>query len=226
MSSRLFAIGDIHGCLVALETLLGSLQLDSSDRLVFLGDTIDRGPDSRGVIERLLELERDGQHIFLRGNHEAWMLKARSDMSWLHSWREVGGQETVESYDAHTLRDIPPSHWAFIERTQLFWESEGHIFVHGASGSGPLEDTPEYWLLWHRIGDIPPHPSGKRVICGHTSQKSGRPLDRDFAVCIDTHAHGGGWLLALEVNTDEVFQANEDGETRQGTLEELGVRSV
>ena len=225
MPSRLFAIGDVHGCCIALDTLLGSLALRDDDRLVFLGDYVDRGPDSRGVIDRLIELDRQGRSTFLRGNHEAWMLKARVDLSWLRSWWEVGGLETVESYDALSLDDIPPTHWRFVERTKLFYQTEGHIFVHGASGEGPLEDTPEYWLLWRRIFDIEPHPSGKRVICGHTSQKSGRPLDRGFAVCIDTFAHGGGWLTALEVSSDEVFQANELGQTRCGTLKELGEKS-
>ena len=225
MLPRLFAIGDIHGCSVALDTLLNSLELGAQDRLVFLGDYVDRGPNSRGVIERLIELERQGRHIFLRGNHEAWMLKARTDLSWLHSWWSVGGSETVESYGALTLQDIPEAHWKFLERTRLFWESENEIFVHGASGTGPLETTGEQWLLWNRIYDIKPHPSGKRVICGHTKQKNGRPFDRDFAVCIDTGAHADGWLTALEVNSDQVFQANESSQTRRGTLDELGTKS-
>ena len=219
--SRLLAIGDIHGCLTALDALLASLDLGPQDRLVFLGDYVDRGPNTRGVIERLLELEKQKRHIFLRGNHEEWMLKARVDREWLHSWWEVGGQETVESYGARTLKDIPRAHWAFLERTKLFFESEGHIFVHGASATEPLEETGAYWLLWRRIYDIEPHPSGKRVIVGHTSQKNGLPLDRDFAVCIDTFAHGDGWLTALEVSSDQVFQANEAGQTRSGSLGEL-----
>lgn len=222
---RLFAIGDIHGCLTALDTLLDSLQLRPLDRLVLLGDYIDRGPNSRGVIERLLELERQGDHIFLRGNHEAWMMSGAIDYSMFHSWWDVGGAETMDSYGTHDLNDIPNSHWLFIERTRLFYETETHIFVHGASGQGPLEETGEQWLLWSRIYNIEPHPSGKRVICGHTSQKNGRPLDRGFAVCIDTHAYGGNWLTALEVNTNEVFQANEYGQTRNGSLEELGKKS-
>ncbi len=224
-SSRLFAIGDIHGCLTSLDSLLVSLELRPEDRLVFLGDYIDRGPNSRGVIERLLELERQGDHIFLRGNHEAWMMSGATNLSMFQSWCEVGGIETLESYNTFDLNDIPESHWLFIERTRLFYETDTHIFVHGASGQGPLETTGQHWLLWSRIYNIEPHPSGKRTICGHTSQKNGRPLDRGFAVCIDTHAYGDGWLTALEVTTNEVFQANETGETRNGTLQELGKQS-
>lgn len=220
MPARLFAIGDIHGCLTALDALLASLQLRPEDRLVFLGDFIDRGPDSRGVIERLLELESTGHHVFLRGNHEAWMMSGSANLSMFQSWWEVGGLETLQSYETDDLNDIPEAHWLFIERTRLFYETDTHIFVHGASGQGPLETTKQSWLLWHRITEIEPHPSGKRVICGHTSQKSGRPLDRGFAVCIDTHAYGGGWLSALEINSDELYQANENGETRTGPLKE------
>ncbi|RYX83193.1 serine/threonine protein phosphatase [bacterium] len=222
---RLFAIGDIHGCLTALDVLLESLQLRPQDQLVLLGDYIDRGPDSRGVIERLLELEREGEHIFLRGNHESWMMSGGINFSMFQSWLEVGGLETLASYGSQDISDIPESHWLFIERTRLFYETDTHIFVHGASGQGPLETTGEHWLLWSRIYNIEPHPSGKRVICGHTSQKNGRPLDRGFAVCIDTHAYGGNWLTALEVNSDEVFQANQRGETRSGTLKQLGKQS-
>lgn len=222
---RLFAIGDIHGSLTALDTLLASLQLHPDDRLVFLGDYIDRGPDTRGVIERLLELEEQDGHIFLRGNHEEWMLRGAINFSMFQSWWEVGGMETMESYGTHDLNDLPDDHWRFIERTRLFYETDTHIFVHGACGQGPLETTGEHWLLWSRIYNIEPHPSGKRVICGHTSQKNGRPLDRGFAVCIDTHAYGGGWLTALEVGTDEVYQANEVAQTRTGPLKELGKQS-
>ncbi len=202
MPPRLFAIGDIHGCLTALDTLLDSLELTPKDRLVFLGDYIDRGPNSRGVLERMIELGSSGNHIFLRGNHEAWMLSARINFSMFQSWWEVGGLETMDSYNTRDL-----------------------IFVHGASGTGPLEETGEHWLLWQRINNIEPHPSGKRTICGHTKQRNGCPLDREFAVCIDTGAHAGSWLTALEVNSDEVFQADELGRTRSGTLEELGVRA-
>ena len=73
---RTLAIGDIHGFSGALETLLGVLNPDK-DQLIFLGDYIDRGPDSRGVLERLIELSQNPNHVFLRGNHDDWMLRAR-----------------------------------------------------------------------------------------------------------------------------------------------------
>lgn len=226
MSPRLFAIGDIHGCLTALDTLLGALELGAGDRLVLLGDYVDRGPDSRGVIERLMELEREGRHIFLRGNHEAWMMSGRHNPSMFHSWWEVGGLETMDSYGLRDIDDIPMAHWLFLQRTRLFYETKDHIFVHGSTGEGPLETTGEHWLLWKGVYNIQPHPSGKRVICGHASQKSGRPLDRKFAVCIDTYAHGGKWLTALEVSSNQIIQADDFGRTQSGTLDEMAEHST
>ena len=216
---RTFAIGDIHGCLSALETLLDFLNMRPDDRLVFLGDYVDRGPNSRGVIELLMRLSQNPTHQFVRGNHDQWMLQARLDEEWRQSWGMVGGLETLESYDATTLDDIPNSHFEWLEKTPLFFQTETHIFVHGAIGQKPPEKTGETWLLWRRISDMTsPHPSGKRVICGHTAQKKGVPLNRGHAVCIDTHCYGGGWLSALNIDSNQVFQADEWNQTRQFEL--------
>src|SRR5438128_6850305 len=75
--ARTLAIGDIHGCLTALDTLLGFVRPTPEDRLIFLGDYIDRGPDSKGVLNRLIELKRIRRFICLRGNHEIMMLAGR-----------------------------------------------------------------------------------------------------------------------------------------------------
>ena len=214
------AIGDIHGFSVALETLLRMLQPDE-DRLIFLGDYVDRGPDSRGVLERLSELSANPNHVFLRGNHDEWMMKARSNLSWFRSWigDGVGGKKTLRSYGASKISPsamelVPLEHWEFLGKTRLFFEDERHIFVHASLGSQAPEDTDSQMLLWRSVHDIPPQQDGKRVIVGHTPQSSGVPLDRGHAVGIDTFCSGEQWLSALDVEANEVFQANENGETR------------
>ena len=215
MNPRILAIGDVHGCLTALDTLLESVGLQPADALIFLGDYVDRGPDSRGVIERLIELSARPNTVFLRGNHDLWMENARENESWFRTWldRNVGGRQTLQSYGS--FADIPLSHWQFLDDLVEYYETENEIFVHGAvDAEEELFDQHQQVLLWDRINNQAPHFSGKRVICGHTSQKSGLPLDISHAVCIDTFCCGGGWLSALDVVSNRVWQANEMGETR------------
>src|SRR5690349_9006235 len=93
---RLLAIGDIHGCLTALDALLDAVAPQADDQIVALGDYVDRGPDSRGVLDRLIALHAGGRVVALRGNHDVMMLEARNgrDLGWL----AVGGKETLLSY--------------------------------------------------------------------------------------------------------------------------------
>ena len=216
---RILAVGDVHGCLTALDALLDSVDLQPDDTLIFLGDYVDRGPDSRGVLERLIELSARPNTRFLRGNHDLWMERAREDRQWFTSWlsRGVGGLQTLDSYGS--FAEIPLAHWQFLDNLSEYYQTENEIFVHGAVDAElELADQHEQVLLWERVDNQAPHFSGKRVICGHTSQKNGLPLDRRFAVCIDTFCHGGGWLSALDVTTNRVWQANQNGQTRDFDL--------
>ena len=223
---RNIAIGDIHGSAVALHTLLETLNI-ADDRLIFLGDYIDRGPHSQQVLSTLLELSANQNHIFLRGNHDEWLLRARTEKRWFKTWlgEGVGGKETLHSYgassfDASALSFIPDAHFVFLESTRLFFQTEDAIFVHASiSWQKPEENDPQQ-LLWAFFNDIAPHPSGKRIVCGHTSQPRGLPFDKGYAVCIDTCCYGGGWLTALDTDSDEVIQANNRGQTRQFLLGE------
>ncbi|MBW3635328.1 MAG: serine/threonine protein phosphatase, partial [Armatimonadetes bacterium] len=177
-----------------------------------------------GVIERLIALSNRPNFVALRGNHDEWMLRARHSREWFHSWLQkgVGGMATLESYGAHSFGDIPPSHWNFLESTQLFYETDHFLFAHaGLEGDLPLEDQSEQTLMWLRVTETAPHFSGKTFICGHTSQKNGVPLDLGHAICIDTFAHGGGWLSALDCDSRQLFQTNQSGETRSLWLDEL-----
>ncbi len=216
---RQFAIGDIHGCLSALQRLDTEIKFRPSDTVITLGDYVDRGPQSRGVIDFLIALQKRCNLVPLRGNHEIMMLRARDDRSALAEWVSCGGDRTLESYGAATFDDIPTEHWEFLEATGSYHDAARDFFVHAnAYPDFALEDQPDYMLFWEFFGDPSPHQSGKRMICGHTAQKKGRPLDIGHAVCIDTYAHGGGWLTCLETRADVYWQASQSGDLRYDSL--------
>ena len=221
---RTLAIGDIHGCHTALTTLLKSLELRPNDKLIFLGDYIDRGPASRQVIETLLELKKSHSPVFLRGNHEVMMLEARRDSLKGNLWRSYGGLEALESYGAGFQKRwasaIPKEHWNFVENTQRFLETDTHIFVHaGLDPDLDMDDQPDWHLYWEFLDRLKPHKSDKQIICGHTPQRSGKIKNLGFALCIDTAPVKDGWLTALDVNAGNYWQTNERGQTRRGALE-------
>jgi serine/threonine protein phosphatase 1 len=220
---RTLAIGDIHGCNAALVNLLKVVQPSREDRIIFLGDYIDRGPSSREVIETLLELQKSCSSIFLRGNHEVMILAARNDELQSNLWQSYGGLETLFSYGANYKNDlvsIPDAHWAFIEHTQRFFETDTHIFVHACLDPElDMKDQPDWLLFWEFFDRLKPHESGKTVVCGHSPQRSGRIADTGFALCIDTGAAYGGWLTCLDVNSGNFWQTKEAGATQEGNLE-------
>lgn len=221
---RVLAIGDIHGSFDALLGLQAAVGLSADDLLITLGDYVDRGPDSAGVLDWLIERARIGKLIALRGNHERMMLGARVDDETREYWLTYGGEATLTSYlhrgGEGELSDVPQRHWDFMERQcRNFYETETHFFVHAnALADLSLADQPEEILLWEKLIDPLPHVSGKTMICGHTPQSSGLPLDMGHAVCIDTWACGAGWLTCLEVATGEFWQANQRREVRGGEL--------
>lgn len=219
---RRFAIGDIHGCLTALQVLDNELAFGDGDTVVTLGDYVDRGPNSRGVIEFLLGLRKRCRLVALRGNHEIMMLQARDDRSLLLNWLACGGDATLDSYGASGFQDVPGSHWDFLAGTARYHETEGDFYVHAnVRPDLPLEDQPDYNLFWdHLGGSVARNMSGRRMICGHTAQTSGLPLDLGHAVCLDTHACGGGWLTCLETESGVYWQANQKGELRSGKLKQ------
>jgi serine/threonine protein phosphatase 1 len=224
---RVLAIGDIHGCLRSLDRLLSLVAPGPDDLLITLGDYVDRGPDSRGVIERLLELRQRHRLVALRGNHEWMMLEARGLPEHFREWLSYGGQTTLNSYPASKkgsrLDVVPERHWQFMEDTCVrYYETDTHFFVHAnVDPDLPLDEQPDYLLYWQPIfGEQRAHVSHKVMVCGHTAQHSGLPLDFGHAICIDTWAYGRGWLTCLDVQTGRLWQANEAGQTRSGSLGE------
>ena len=226
--TRHLAIGDIHGCINALRALIDYVEPRSGDTVVTLGDYVDRGPDSSAVLEFIMALGSTCDVVPLRGNHEIMMLDSRDNKSWRHAWLQYGGDATLRSYatsedDAGSFDDVPDAHFDFLENRLLpFYECETHFFVHAnADAKRKLEDQSEAALYWQKYKDPPPHFSGKIMVCGHTPQSTGMPGTNGHSICIDTGACRGDWLSCLDVESETVWQANEAGETRRFSLDEI-----
>lgn len=219
MSGRTIAIGDIHGCSTALAALLDVIELESEDRLVTIGDYVDKGNDSRGVLDAMIELEKRCQLTPLIGNHDAEMLTFLDGRLNLEKWIETAGPETIESYGMLTEpTQFPTEHTSFLRRCETWYETPTHIFVHASyDPEFPMQDQSESTLLYDSIRDaIPgPHVSGKTVVVGHTSQKNGEILDVGHLICIDTYCHNGGWLTALDVASGQTWQVDVNGKRRE-----------
>jgi serine/threonine protein phosphatase 1 len=225
MTARTIAIGDIHGCSAALAALLEVIAPGADDTLVCLGDFIDRGPDSRAVLDQLLALSKRCRLIGLLGNHEEMLLAALDDRAALARWLSNGGDQTVRSYGwdrggprRRLLDLIPQSHRDFLASCRDHHETDTHFFVHaGYLAELPLKDQPPVALRW-RVADATtavPHCSGKVAVVGHTPQKSGEILDLGCLICIDTNCCRGGWLTALDVGAGRTWQVDREGRLRK-----------
>ena len=220
MTHRTLAIGDVHGCSAALATLLAAVEPTPDDLVVTVGDYVDRGPDSAGVIAQLIALSARCHLIPVRGNHDQLMLDARRDRRELELWLRLGGDATVASY-GRSIADVPADHWAFLADTCVdSVETATHLFVHGGVVPElPVERQPPAVLQWQKFPPERPHVGGKVVVCGHTHQRGLRPVSVGHAICLDTGADTpGGWLTALDVATGRYWQANQSGDAREGTL--------
>ena len=173
-----------------------------------LGDVIDRGPDSRGVIDPLISLGRRCKLIVLMGNHEEMLLTALNGYSDRRYWLLFGGQDTLDSYGIKSgnPNEIPQSHLDFLRAGSLFYECETHFFVHAYYDPWcPLEAESSTTLIWKKLdpAHAVAHRSGKIAVVGHTPQPS--VLDLGFLKCIDTGCGHGGPLTALDVSSGELF---------------------
>ena len=218
MEREIYAIGDIHGHLDLLERLMDQLQPDlARDRLVFMGDYIDRGLHPKGVVDYVLRLQRQAppDHVIcLKGNHEAMFLnylQGRDIDLFLYN----GGKSTLRDYwgadwEAQEELVLPPDHRRFLEELRLYYETEAYIFVHGGLKPGvPLAEQGEEDLLWIRGDFIASREDfGKRVIFGHTPFR--QPLLMPNKIGIDTGAAYGNKLTCLRLPREEFIFIDRD----------------
>ena len=221
----LYAIGDIHGMRDPLAKLLAQLPLEASDRLIFIGDYIDRGPDPKGTVDLLIEVAKQRECIFLMGNHEAMFL---SFLGWQgpsyfgkEAFLHNGGETTLASYgyfEADGDFALPPEHEAFYRELQLFHLEGEYAFVHAGMSKAALglsdvkyalsrERTKD--LLWQRETADLPHSLGVTIVYGHT------PLpdfsvrwNVPYSIGIDTGAVYGGPLSAIRLPDETIFQSS------------------
>ena len=210
----LYAIGDIHGCARTLDALIDVINPDQDDHLVFIGDYVDRGPDSKGVIDSLLNLKSRCRCTFLRGNHEAMMLDFL-DHNDLELWHINGGDATLDSYTVDGRVEIPDEHIAFIRDTLSYHEEPDFFMVH--AGLKPnltiMENLARFSsdvFLWERSHlAAPEFVWEKPVVCGHTPQRD--PIDKPKLICIDTGCvyvsyPGYGTLTAVRLPDREMIR--------------------
>jgi serine/threonine protein phosphatase 1 len=212
---RIYAVGDVHGCADRLDTLHGLIMADLAERpvaepvLIHLGDFIDRGPDSAGVIARLASGSPlpGVAMVALRGNHEQMMLDAISgDRDAIAHWRSNGGGPALRSWgikaakkDRDWAAELPPLDYAFLRSLRLTHCVDGYVFVHAGVRPGVemAAQTAED-LLWIRKpflesrGRLLPDAPGLAVVHGHTPEEA--PVVTDNRIGVDTGAVRGGRL--------------------------------
>jgi len=172
MTPRTFVIGDIHGCALTLRSLVENMiRPSATDRIYLLGDLIDRGPDSRGVLDFIFELRERGLYVeSIRGNHEEMFLKSSYDPYFLDLWLANGGMATLASFRADGPGDIPQRYRDFIESLPLYILLDDFVLVHAGLNfdtKDPFDDTDA--MLWTRSLFVDRlRIGGRRLICGHT----------------------------------------------------------
>ncbi|MHA1517513.1 MAG: metallophosphoesterase family protein [Alphaproteobacteria bacterium] len=223
----IYAVGDIHGRSDLLAELLSKIEADAATclatkkRLVFLGDYVDRGPDSRGVVDILIQdAPADFSMLFLKGNHEALLLDFLADAERLYHWRINGGDATMASYgvdvDGLAAANAPPEAWRkafasalpsahldFFQHLELQVPAADYLFVHAGVRPGlPLDAQREADLIWIRDEFLSSsEPFGKIVVHGHTPGRA--PVVRPNRIGIDTDAVFSGTLTALRLQDGE-----------------------
>lgn len=227
MNQRRWVIPDIHGYLETLKSLLAQIRPSKEDHLIFLGDYIDRGPDSKGVIDEIISLQEKGHRVTaLMGNHEEFFLLnyhyAKGNQGFFNKfkpnslkkeWYEFGGKETMKSFGCKSMMDIPFKYVKWMESLQYYHEFKDYVIVHaGLNFKSDDVFQDKHAMLWAKEFHIIASKIGYRqIIHGHT------PVDLEYIHhCIEQEKHefidldngvymtkkpGFGNLMAFELNS-------------------------
>ena len=218
MSERIFAIGDVHGCFDTLRELVESaIQLNKADMLILLGDYIDRGSQSKLVLDYLIWLLNEGYNIIpLKGNHEAMLTDAIKDNYYLWIWLYNGGDATLYSFNIHSVNELESSYVDFLKGLPLYYQLGDFYFVH--AGFNEEFDTPfedEEYMLWNCREDYQTSLfSNKTIVHGHCPirlsslkraiMENCKVVDVDTG-CVFSGSKGYGYLTAVELNSMSLY---------------------
>jgi len=219
---RSFAIGDIHGCNKTFQKLLlDKLRIKKSDNIYCLGDYIDRGNDSKGVIDFILDLREQGYQIHtIRGNHEQMMLDSTIGDKNLYLWMVNGGGTTLQSFGITSFNEMPLVYRNFFISTEYYIRTDNYILVHAGLNlnlKDPFDD--KYSMLWYRILSVDEHKLGDHILLhGHNplslyyilKQQNTKVINIDGG-CVFKPYEQYGYLVAYDMNRkDFIYLENID----------------
>lgn len=217
---RKIVISDIHGCLETFKALLNRIAFSKTDEMYLLGDYIDRGPDSKGVIDHIWQLQSEGYFVHcLRGNHEQMLLDSFNDPFDQQLWQRQGGLETLESFEAQTNEDIPVNYLEWIDKLPYYIEVENYILVHaGLNFDLPNPFDGIHAMIWIRnwYDRIKKDWLGDRIIIhGHTPtdpfdiHENLQKIEERSTMIVDGGCvyknRGLGFLFAFELKDKKLY---------------------
>ncbi len=222
---RRIAIGDVHGCVKTLRTMIEDrIGWNPDDRLILLGDYVNKGPDSKGVLDYIALLQSmaadNGNVITLRGNHDDIILRKYVQPGWFRGSGRPGIAATLRSFDVEHVADIPVQYIKQLEGLQMLHQEHDFICVHASFDTADESPFTDYEsMLWDRIEAVDLDVTGgRRVLCGHTPQIE--PEIRSRLVrgkviidggCVYPHRPGMGNLVAFDLDSYAlIFQKNID----------------
>lgn len=215
-----YAIGDVHGCCRTLQTLIEEVvRPEPHDAIFLLGDYIDRGPDSKGVLDYLISLfQRDDIFVFpLMGNHEELCLKAAAGDTVARSiWYGNGGYNTLQSFGVESPQEISHEYLDFMAAMRRMHVADDYVLVHAGldfATEDPIHDTAPEFMLWTRSERVQPQSlNGRTLVCGHTvtplfeiRKSLATSVIRLDNGCYDKGHMGYGSLVALNLDTRELL---------------------
>ncbi len=218
---RIFAIGDIHGCVNTFKNLLHKkLKVEAGDRIYLLGDLIDRGPDAKGVLDEVFRLRENGINVMiLKGNHEELLLNALENEEAHQFWVKCGGNEVLDSFQVNHATQIPDFYLNEIKLSQHIVFHENNILVHAGldfSDEDPLRNEDAF--LWIRKMQVNEQwLRGRKIIHGHTPQMINEILNQKGSVinldggCVFPGRPGQGYLVALEIENYQFYYSPYGG---------------